>query len=200
MTLRLASIVEGHGDVKAVPVLLRRLAARSFPGTGFEILHPIRIPRSRLLKPGEIEKAVDLAGRQVQYSGGIVVLVDAEDDCPAELGPKLLARARSARPDIALSLVLAKREFESWFLAAARSLQGKRALPADLEPPPHPESIGGAKEWLSDRMPSGRKYVETLDQPALTAVFDMEQASVGSASFARCLREIGNMLSAIGPK
>jgi hypothetical protein len=31
MTLRLAAIVEGHGEVKAVPVLLRRLAERSSP-------------------------------------------------------------------------------------------------------------------------------------------------------------------------
>jgi hypothetical protein len=92
------------------------------------ILHPIRIPRSRLLKPGELERAVDLAGRRVGDGGGLCILLDAEDDCPAELGPRLLKRVRSScRPGIALSLVLAKREFESWFLAAARSLRGRSA-------------------------------------------------------------------------
>ena len=67
-------------------------------------------------------------------------------------------------------------EFESWFLAGAESLRGRHGLANDLVPPQDPESIRGAKEWLSDRMESSRKYTEVLDQPALAALVDLEMA------------------------
>ena len=103
----------------------------------------------------------------------VLVLIDADDDCPAKLGPSLLRRLRGRLPDRPSAVVLAKREFEAWFLAAARSLRGCRGLAQDLGPPAHPEEIRGAKEWLARRM--GR-YRPTLDQPALAAVMDLEEA------------------------
>jgi hypothetical protein len=87
--------------------------------------------------------------------------------------------------------VLAYREFETWFLAAAQSLRGQRGLPSDLDPPDAPEAIRGAKEWLGKNMP--RKYRETLDQPALTNMFDLNTARQVD-SFDKCYREIMRLL------
>jgi len=42
-------------------------------------------------------------------------------------------------------------------------------------------------------MVPGRSYAETTDQPAMTAVFDMEMARRAD-SFDKCYREIKNML------
>ena len=92
-----------------------------------------------------------------------------------------------------ISVILAKREFEAWFLAAAESLRNKRGLPNNLVPPENPESIRGAKEWLGDKMPVGGSYKETTDQPAFTAVFDMNAARAAD-SFDKCYREIKCML------
>ncbi|MGN9894906.1 hypothetical protein [Micromonospora sp. L31] len=78
--------------------------------------------------------------------------LDADDHCPADLGPRLLHRAQAARPDVKVCVVLANREFEAWFLAAAKSLGGLRGLPDVLEPPAYPEAKRDAMGWLSERM------------------------------------------------
>ncbi len=194
--VRISCIVEGQGDVQAVPVLIRRIAEAIDPALYVQIPSPIRIPKSRLVRPGELERAVELAALTVEGQGGIIVLIDCDDDCPAQQGPQLLHRAVSARPDLHIGVVLAKREFEAWFLAAAESLRGLRGLAHDLVSPSAPESIRGAKEWLSDRMRGKQSYSETLDQPALAARFDLGVARRAD-SFDKCYREIDRLLQAL---
>ncbi|MEV4093232.1 DUF4276 family protein [Streptosporangium saharense] len=151
----IASIVEGDGEVSALPVLLRRIAG-ALSCWDVRIPPPRRVPRSRLVARGGVENAVLQASYQLTGAGGILLLIDSDDDCPATLGPELLRRAREARGDREISVVLACREFEAWFLAAAESLSGHRGLADPLLPPPNPEGIRGAKEWLSARSPTAR--------------------------------------------
>ncbi|MBI4558797.1 MAG: DUF4276 family protein [Candidatus Hydrogenedentes bacterium] len=195
MTVRIAPIVEGDGECEAVPILVRRIASEIDPRFVPLILRPYPAPTTRLLKTGEIERAVETAGRKLQGQGGILVIVDCDhkNGCPAIDAPALLTRAKRARKDLPISVVLAKREFEAWFLAAAESLRGKRGLPEDLSSPPNPEDIRGAKEWLSAKMSPGQGYAETTDQAALTALFDMKAARRAD-SFDKCYREIRGLL------
>jgi hypothetical protein len=190
MPLDLTCIVEGDGEVEAVPIAIRRIVQEIAPGLALKIYHPIRVPRTRLVKPGELERYIELAARTAGRGGAILVLLDSDDDCPATLGPDLLDRARRARSDFAISVVLAKREFESWFLAAAESLRGHRGLPKDLESPLDPESIRGAKEWLAARFEPRRRYSETVDQPAFAKLFDLLQARKRAASFDKLFRDV----------
>lgn len=176
--------------------LSSRVAAAARPERLVLTPKAIRVPKSRLVKQGELERYVALASGHVQERGGVLVLLDADDDCPAIEAPRLLARAVSVRPDVPVSVVLAKREFESWFLAAAHSLRSSRDLPADLEPPGEAESVQGAKEWLRDRMPANRRYRETVDQAALANALDLELARAGAPSFDKCWREIVRLLDA----
>lgn len=190
--MRAGCIVEGHGEGEAFPIVLRRLAEALSPNTEFFVERPIRIPRGRLVKQGEIERAVELLARRVGPRGAVFVLVDADDDCPAVLGPNLLARAKAARSDRGISVVLAKREFEAWFLAAAASLRGCRGLRADLTAPATPETIRDAKGWLSERMAA--PYREVLDQPALAAKFDLDAARA-APSFDKLVRDVQRLIS-----
>jgi hypothetical protein len=192
MRLRIVCIVEGHGECESVPILIRRIANRFDPGLDVQVPHPIRIPKSKLLKPGELERAVQLAAVRAEAGGGILVILDSDDDCPAALAPELLARMQAARGDLPSAIVLANREFESWFLAAAQSLRGRKGFPEDLEPPIRPEAIRGAKEWLSQRV-SGGAYSASVDQASLTAVFDLEPAR-RAPSFDKCYREVIRLL------
>ena len=108
-------------------------------------------------------------------------MIDADDDCPRELGPRLLERARSATGETAVEVVLAEREFEAWGLAAARSLRGWRGLPNNLEPPESPQSVRGAKEWLTERMAGAAAYSPTADQASLAATIDLNEARAASS-------------------
>ncbi len=194
MPRRIASVVEGHGEREALPVLIRRFISAITPLPAVDAVRPIRIPRSTLLKPGELERAVQLAALSARPDGAVLVVLDADDDCPRTMAPELFERVRSVIGHLPVALVLAKCEFEAWFLAAADSLRGKRGLPADLAPPPDPEGVRGAKEWLASHMPRGQRYSETLDQPALAAVFDLDCARRRSASFDKFCRELGRLL------
>jgi len=193
--VRIAAIVEGHGECEAVPILIRRIAQTIDPGFVPKVLPPLRVPASRLMKEGEMERSVDLAARKLRGQGGIIILLDCDwdDGCPATDGPALLSRAMDVRRDLPIAVILAKREFEAWFLAAVESLRGKHGLPEDLESPAEPEGIRGAKEYLSDKMPQGRSYAETMEQPAFTAIFNMDLARRAD-SFDKCYREIEGML------
>ena len=197
--VQVASIVEGQGDREAVPVLVRRIARDIDPGFVPRLLEPLRVPADKLRKEGEVERAVEWAARKLGGCGGILVITDCDWDggCPARDGPLLLARACRTRPDIAISVILAKKEFEAWFLAAAESLRGKRGLSEELFGPADCEAVRGTKEWLTRHMPEGRPYSATVDQPALTAVFDMDMGRRRSDSFDKCYRDIKRMLETL---
>ena len=193
MGAKIGCIVEGQGDVAAVPVLIRRIAAALYPELAIDIPRPIRVHRNQVVQPDKLEQEVELAARRVGRQGAIFIVLDSDEDCPAQLGPELLHRASQTRSDLPIAVVLAKHEFEAWFLAAAESLRGKRGLSDDIRPPSDPETIRGAKEWLSHRMENNESYSETADQPALAALFDMEQARQ-AVSFDKCYRDIVRLL------
>lgn len=191
---RIVAIVEGHGEVAAVPILIRRIAAVASPGVHVDVPPPIRIKRQRFLQANELERTVELAARQSGPAGRILILLDADRECPKDLAPKVLARAQQARGDRAIRVVLAKPEYEVWFLAAASSIAGHRGIGPATTAPANPESIGNAKGWLSRRMHAGRSYRETLDQPALTTVFDLGAARGASPSFDKMWRDVAALL------
>ena len=127
MIVELIPIVEGHGEVRSVPIILRRLAAE-VELYQLKIVSPIRIPRDRFVREGETERAVELAARHLGGAGGIVIVMDADDDLPCDLGPRLLARASARRSDVPIAVILAKCELEAWFLASVESLRGQRGV------------------------------------------------------------------------
>ncbi|MDQ2831607.1 MAG: DUF4276 family protein, partial [Chloroflexota bacterium] len=146
LTPRIACIVEGFGEVEAVPVLIRRIGESLNPPVYPHALRPIRHPKSALVhKANVLEKAVELAAESVVGEGGVFIIVDSDEDYPVQLGRQLYERANRTRGDVPITVVVAKWECEAWFLAAAASLQGKRGLAMDLRPPAKPENVQDAK-------------------------------------------------------
>lgn len=190
-------IVEGHGEVKAFPQLLRRIAFELCQRYDVEVLSPHRLPRGRMVAQDarDLHRAVDLGLlkiSQVGRFGVILLLLDADDDCPAELGPELLERLR--RPNAEVSVVVAKREYEAWFLASARSLRAHRHVLDTAIAPAEPEAIRGAKQYLERHiLVPGAIYRETVDQPALTARLGLEEARA-APSFDKLCREMCRIL------
>ena len=192
---RIVTIVEGHGEVEAVPVLLRRIARQIAPDAAPDLPRPIRVKRNRFLRAGELERAVGLAAAKAGANGCILILLDANGDCPAQLAPIVLQRAVAARRDRDIRVVLAKTEYEAWFLAAAASLAGRMGIDNAVAPPPDPEAIRNAKGWLSGKMPPGQPYRETLHQAALSATFDLASARA-APSFDKLWRDVSSLIQA----
>jgi hypothetical protein len=177
-------IVEGDGEVQAVPLLLRRLQQWLTPDQAIDCGRPIRVHRDRFLRrEEEFRRMVLLAAAKAGGAGKILVLLDADDDCPVDLAASIVDRAGAVLPRGDISVVCANREFEAWFLASAQSLHGRRGLRIDPQDvPANPDDVRGAKEWLSRRIRDGR-YRETTDQAALVAALDLELARRRSRSF-----------------
>jgi hypothetical protein len=189
----ISSIVEGDGEVSALPKLLHRIAAE-LDVRNLLTPTPMRIPRGKITIVGGIERAVTAAALRVSGQGGVLVLLDADDDCPAEFGPLLLSRAKTARPDKSVTVVLANREFEAWFLAAAPSLAGQFGFPSEFLRPQNPEIPRDCKGMLTKARPKGQPYKETIDQAPLTSAFDLKMAREHSNSFDKFYREISRLL------
>ncbi len=195
--LKLATIVEGDGEVAAVPILLRRWNQEFAPDAVFHVLKPIRQPRDRLLqnKGDCLQKSINLAVgklRQLSIPGAkelILVLVDADKECAATAGPKLQSLARSLRSDMDIVCVLAVWEYETWFVSAAESLCQYLHLDETTTLPEDPEGEHCRKGWIERRF-RGVKYVEPIDQPKLTSALDLTVCRRRSPSFDKLSREI----------
>jgi hypothetical protein len=177
----LVPIVEGHAEIESIPVLLRRLGILS-------IARPFRVKRNKVVKEGEIERAVQQAIRDRDGASAVLVLLDADDDCPATLGPDLLLRC-AAVTSLPVSVVIANRELEAWFLGGIESLRGQRGIRGDAEWTGDPEEPRGAKGRVESMM-VGRSYLDTDDQPALMAVLDVQLARERCPSLDKLLRDL----------
>jgi hypothetical protein len=188
--LRIVSIVEGDGEVRAVPVAIRRIAIEILGRYDILVESPIRVRRDRFLnRPDEQRRALFLAAAKAGNDGAILILMDSDRDCAAELAGQILSAASREIAHIRCQCVFAVREFESWFLAAAFSLRGVRGFSVDLAAPPNSEDIQDAKGWLAERRTPAR-YAPTIDQPALAAIFSLELARHASPSFDKFVRDI----------
>ena len=189
--INISSIVEGDGEVHAVPVLLRRLRDEwSTLPHHVEPLPPIRVHRDRFLnREEEFRKKLLLAAAKCGDQGWILIILDADDDCPVDLANDVYQRAIQHVSHRRVSVIAANREYEAWFIAAAPSLDGKRGfqLPPDT-PVIDAETPRDAKGWIGRKM-AGGNYSEVLDQPAFTASFSLQMAHDNSRSFRKLCKE-----------
>jgi hypothetical protein len=189
MTVAVSCIVEGDGEVAAVPVLLRRLGLWLTPAAFPAILPPIRVRKDRFLnREDEFNKYLKLASAKCGPAGWVLILLDADDDCPARSGTDIFTRARSKLAHARLGVVLANREYEAWFIAGASSLNGCRGFVCgENDAQTDAELHRNAKEWIKQRMAAGAYGIS--DQAAFSARIDLELVRRRSRSFRKLCAE-----------
>jgi hypothetical protein len=187
-------IVEGHGEQEAVPMLLRRFVAEAQLWQ-LQIGKAVRQPRSKLVLEHSLRRSVRLALRQPDCAA-IMVLLDADKDCPKEDAMVLKEWARDEAGRVPCEVVMAKCEYESWFLASIESLRGVADIRMDARPPEDPERIRGAKSALERYMMEGG-YAERVDQPKLTSYLDFALAS-RCRSFRQIATAFGRLAAGAG--
>jgi hypothetical protein len=182
---------EGDSDCDSLPTLLTRVA--EFLGEEPPILQePIRFRRNRVLKD-ELSRLLGLARKKLRTPGGVLIVLDADEDCPAELGPSILLRASELSSDMPVAAVVAKRMFESWVIAGAEGLISEGEVNSK-EVPPDPESVRSPKQWLSARIKRDDGYGEMADLKRLTGCFSIEHAHRRSPSFRKLCKEVARLL------
>jgi hypothetical protein len=193
--LRIAAIVEGHGEYESIRSLLTRIWTELLDGDYLDVLRPIRHKRQQLAKKDELVRAVELASSKLAHAPGpqiptmVLILVDADTDLPCRLAPKLLGWAREGRSGIDIVCVVANVEYETWFVAAADSLRDHLNLPVGKSLPNAPEQERLGKGWIEHHF-RGTKYSETQDQPAMTAKMNLALCRTRSPSFDKLCREL----------
>ncbi len=205
MTIYVALIVEGETEELCVKILLSRVW-QHLPGASelatLAVLPPLVTKRSALVKAThpEMEESIERATRAIRRvtrrspadTGFILILIDAEEDCPASLGPQLLKRAKLIRSDMDIACVLAKRELENWFKAAAASLAGVGGLPVDPVVSSDAE-VGSGDAWLTAqkrRVDPKSEYKKPDDAVELAKAMDLAQCRANSPSFDKLCREL----------
>ncbi len=205
MTIFVVPIVEGQTEERCIKILLSRLWKSVKPAEDasvLAVLKPVTTKRSSLVKPGdsELPKQIQLAANSLRDAlwqpaidtGFILLLIDAEEDCPATLGPLLLKRAKEARADLDIACVLPKRELENWFKVAAASLGGVCGLPTDMAVAGDAEH-GSGGDWLTAqkrRLGRNLKYNKPGDAVELAKAMDLALCRANSPSFRKLCREL----------
>ncbi len=163
-----------------MPELLRRVLSERLGRYDIGVLKP----KMGKGKGGLIKRFENLTRYAELTDGcaGILVLLDADDDCPKDLGIELANRACATAVNIPTVVVCAKREYESWFLASDKDFQGDA------------EVYNGAKQWLNRRVAAGLTYKETKDQVRFSASMDMDAAYEASRSFRRLCNAVDELV------
>lgn len=193
---KIQTIVEGHGEVAAFPVLLWRLINEA-QISGIFIDEPIRRTQSQFRQEKEIQKAVKLA-KYRKKCDAIIILFDGEDDCPVKIAKDVKNWAQAVTGTTPCEVVVAYREYETWFLAAVESLRGKHGISKKASSPSHPEAKRGAKEALEEFMPQSNAYSETEHQKEMSRFFDMASAYRKNRSFRKLVKSFGDIANALG--
>ena len=190
------AIAEGQGEAQAFPVLLRRLIPEL--GCYMEVGgSPYRSKRTLMVRESDFKRAVQTAALKPNACA-LLVLFDADDDCADTHVPGMLAWAREVVPAMPCGVVMARREYEAWFLAAIESLRGQRGIRPDAAYPQDPEQVRAAKGVVSRFMPPDAPYSETADQPAFSAQFDLGTAYRRASSFRKLVKELCRLLDELG--
>lgn len=177
MSFVVAPIVEGHGDVAAVPLLLRRMAPE------LAVARPVRCPRTRVVRNDYLIRMARIANANIQDRGAVLVLFDADQDCAAQLGPELESELAKSFPDRLCRVVLAVRGFEAWIAGGDASYGLDDA-----------DSAGNLKSRI--RQANNGLYQKTVDQPKLIAKADLTRLGQVSRSFGKLFKVVGEFVRA----
>ena len=162
-------IVEGHGEVEALPVLLRKLL-HGMSVFDVEIDKPINAHGVGGLR-SRLERLLEYGTRRPNCSA-IIVVRDSEDECPLELVCDYGRRTLKVGCAVPVAFAIAKRMYETWLVASIETIAGTRGIAEDASFEGEPETLSSPKAWLTSQMPPGRAYKETLDQAAMTDRLD----------------------------
>ncbi len=197
------AIVEGETEVDCIHGLVERIWREMLKRIDLPIfLTPFRSKRDQVLavNSSNLGDIVEKAFLKLQRRQGsdpescsiVLILLDAEEDCPATLAPQMLTVARTARSDANVVCVMPKRSIENWIVAGAVSLAGINGLPQKLSHPVNVEDCSGVA-WVNKQLRSAKQtrgYKKTQDAKIFFQSIDLIECRRNSPSFDKLCREL----------
>ena len=184
----------------AAGLLIRRILYELLSEYEYQVDIPLRLKRGEIFS--KLPQFLTYAATR-QGCNAIVIIADSDDDCPRDLASKVSRIAANRNIGMPVAVVCPNKEYEAWFIASIEDIRGsaigQRGVTVDskAECPDDPETIRGAKGWLTRQMPKGMAYKPSLDQAPMTEKINLHLASRRSRSFRRMCSAVGELVSGI---
>jgi len=191
--MKVALIVEGFGDVQAMPTLAARTGA--ILGTQIHAHNPIRAGCvTAVAREGELERFLKMAASRDGLEA-ILVVLDLDDGCPGEMAASFIARYEAIKDEIVtpVRFCFCVREFEAWFLDNLEVLKaGAPEYDWDAE---FVCADGSAKRDAKGLINSAmaKHYKEPIDQLKLTKKLELKALYQRSKSYRKFVKSLTGM-------
>jgi hypothetical protein len=193
--MKIVPIVEGEGELLAVPALLSRLIYELF-------IFDVFVDSAKFCTKSQMIKR-EFVGKFVTHTKNIngdavIFIFDADKLCARNIVPHMLEWAKEFRSDLPCGVVMARREYEVWFMASMESMRGielggDKKIPDDFSYAFSVEEISSPKSRFEVF-----GYKEATHQQALTSKIDFQLAYLRSSSFRKLVREVVRVLTDLG--
>jgi hypothetical protein len=187
MRNRIYAIVEGEGEVKAVPVLVKRcLNQYGFQETIF-FEKAYKCDNTAFFN--HKDTLVKTLRRIADQSdcGGVLIFYDLDDGCAVTLLAEWFSYLSKQDPfPFSIAFACPVREFEAWFLAGVKTLEYSK----------EPEAIRDAKGWLRKR----HGYKPTQHQAEYCKQLNWELTMQKSRSFRRFCHAVEELSRSISDR
>ena len=175
------SIVEGDGEIEAVPKLLYHIWGSESPLLRTD-QKPWKLLKGKFIhdqKKRQEALNVVRSWASARCQSGVLILLDADK----ERAPDFVRNNKNIQDDIEGILkdvpyifALAEKGYESWLVAGFGG-----------------GNPGNPEDWINDHKEKtglGRKYSKTVDQSKLSAQMDIQQAYEDNCSFKRLCKKL----------
>ncbi len=185
--------VEGRGETPhrqtgrggATAVLVRRILWERYQDYEWQ-MDTLKVGHVHNFRPN-MARYVDHLRKRRNEIDAVLLLLDLDDGCAMQVARNVANELRNLNPPKSIAVVLAVREYEAWFLAAANSLWGR---PYQGNPEGVRDARGEVRRFLED-------YASTTHQSSLSAKMDLEEAEANSRSFRRLVHAVGELCQAV---
>lgn len=190
------TLVEGYGDVDAAHNLLTRLGNEF--GIATPWARPLRWPNIINWNPtrqgyGGLHKGLEFI-RGKKDAAGLLILRDAEDECPKESAPGIAAQIQAQGLPFKTAVALLKPEYEVLFLPCMHRMQGI-GFPPEVKWNDDWEAHRDVKGWLGRQLPEGKIYKPAVNQKKMTQRIDLDELAAANVpcfgSLTRVIRFLG---------
>ena len=154
-------------------------------------------------RPGLEKRLGDFLAYAVRDGcGAILVVLDADADCPLELATTLSTKVVESRLSVPVAIACAKSEFETWFIctltdASGQSMSERLHIPLPVNVPDNIEDVRDAKGWLQNQMNRSYPYNPAMEQDDLVYHINIESVLDRSRSFRRFCHAVEELAGAL---